>query len=53
MDVGLLAGIVWVLGQLGLVLLMLYVVVRVAVTHSLKAYRKGEMIRSESAIPPM
>ncbi|BCW68400.1 hypothetical protein NicSoilB4_31630 [Arthrobacter sp. NicSoilB4] len=41
-DVGLLVGIVWTLGQIGLVLLLLYVVVRLAVTHSLNAHRRSE-----------
>lgn len=53
MDIGLLVGIVWILGQIGLVLLFLYVVLRVAVTDSLKAHRQSEIIRPESTNPPM
>ena len=50
MDVGLLVGIVWVLGQVALVLGVLYWVVRVAVGHALRAHRKKELAVAEGNI---
>ena len=49
-DVGLLVGILWILGQVFLVLGVLYLVVRVAVGHALKAHRRREVAAAEGTV---
>ena len=47
MDVGLLVGILWIFGQVALVVGVLYGTVRVAVGHALRAHHKRELSIAE------
>jgi hypothetical protein len=49
-DVGLVVGIVWILGQILLVLGALYVVVRLAVGRALKAHCRRETSTAEGVL---
>ena len=51
-DVGPVMGILWVLGQVFLVLLFAYIVGRLAVKHALRAFYSSEQAKIDEVVHP-